>query len=47
LLHYSCEPAYIDFEVKSKEEGDVIEGLNFLAKPTPTSEDPGPPKALK
>jgi hypothetical protein len=47
LLHYSCNPPYIDFEVRSKEEGDVIEGLNFVTKPEPVSEDPGPPKALK
>lgn len=47
LLHYISYPPYIDFEVRSKEEGDVVEGLNFVTKPAPVSEDPGPPRALK
>ncbi len=42
LLHYSCNPPYIDFELKSKEEGDIVEGLNFTVK-----QDFGPSTAAK
>jgi hypothetical protein len=29
LLHATCNPPYIDFTVRSLEDGDVINGLNF------------------
>jgi hypothetical protein len=29
ILHATCNPPFIDFVVKSKEDGDVINGLNF------------------
>ncbi|MEP7235332.1 MAG: hypothetical protein ABI778_08560, partial [Ignavibacteriota bacterium] len=32
ILHYSAIPPYIDFELKHKEEGDIIEGLDFTLK---------------
>lgn len=32
VMHLTSTPPYIDFELKSKEEGDMIEGLNFIVK---------------
>jgi hypothetical protein len=32
IMHMASTPPYIDFELKSKEEGDLIEGLNFILK---------------
>ncbi len=37
ILHATCNPPYIDFVVKSKEDGDVINGLNFTFDPSPVS----------
>lgn len=32
FLHYKCTPPYIDFDLKSKEDGEMVEGLNFKLK---------------
>jgi hypothetical protein len=37
LLHYTSTPAYRDIEIKSVEEGDMVEKINFILK-----EDIGP-----
>jgi len=41
MLHYTCSPQYLDFELENKEEGDSKEKLNFTLKgnnlPGPTS----------
>jgi hypothetical protein len=50
LLHYISVPAYIDFEILNKEEGDSREGLNFTLKGGPSSPATPPSglvKALK
>jgi hypothetical protein len=37
ILHATCIPPYIDFVVKSKEDGDVINGLSFTFEHLPVT----------
>ncbi|HET6400327.1 MAG TPA: hypothetical protein VFH95_02920 [Candidatus Kapabacteria bacterium] len=46
LLHATTKPAYIDFTVKSVDDGDVEEGLNFTIEPQPRM-PVSPAEALK
>jgi len=45
ILHSTCTPPYIEFVVKGKEDGDVINGLNFTFEHlavTPATPPPNP-----
>jgi len=39
LFRYDCSPGFIDFELHSKAEGDIVEGLNFLISKNTNSAD--------
>jgi hypothetical protein len=37
LLELKSEPQYIDFQMQNKEEGDVVQNLNFILSPIPSA----------
>jgi hypothetical protein len=36
VLHAVVEPEFIDFQIKSTDDGDMVNGLNFEIKPNPS-----------